>query len=430
VSALLGCGGDGHGNGPTTPTPSPSGTPPIQPTPTATPDPTFTIAEDLPSASGVAAAFGGERYLVTFSQPTDRAYDDVVGVRLTTDGSVLDSAPLLLSDLGAEPFLGPVGAYVPGGIAFASGSFGAFFFGSSVNDAAGPPGQVVGFVGVPPDGPPVLPATAIDEQLSFSMAQTALVSPVAATSNGALFLGVYQRVLSLAGAFLVSRVTGQIVTGPPDVRAQEIGPFSGIAPPPDGIITSGSPPGVATRDDGAALVAWIETVVDQDRPSDPTTRLQGVVLTESAATPVTLAGANANSYGVAIATEGTSFLIVWSTATDADPNTRSELRAIRYTPGGAPEPAGGFVVAGGAAAKDIAGIVFASGEFLVAWTENGALRAARLGTTGTAVTQLTLEPGPVAAATLATDGARVLVVFEREESNDRFDILGRFVTLE
>lgn len=430
LAALLACGDDR--DGPPAPTPAPSGTPvatttPLPPpTPTAADPGTFTIAEDLPATTGVAAAFGGGRYLVTFSVPTDRTASDLVGVRLAADGTVLDSPPLLLSDLGDAPFLGPDGAYFPGGIAFASGSFGTLFFGSATTPT-GAPGQIVGFVGVPVDGPPALRATAIDEQLSFSMVQTALVAPIPATSNGTLFLALYQRIVSMVAGPTISEVVGQIVTADPQVEAQEIGPFSGRLPSAGDVVTSGSAPGVATRSDAAALAAWVEWVVPLSMPASMTYRLQGVVLTESDATPVTLAEVAENSLGGFVATDGSAFLALWTTATDASPDVRSELRAIRFTPGGEPEPTGGFVVAGGAAAKSLAGVVFAAGEYLVAWTEDGALRGARLGTTGDAVETLALDPGPVADAALATDGTQVLVVVDRADAGGTSDVLGRFV---
>lgn len=428
LAALLACGSDGSGGHPATPTPAPSATPDTSPTPQPTPSvtDTFTIADDLPTTSAVAAAWGGDRYLVTFSVPGTGGGSDVAGVRVDASGTVLDASPFVLSDFGDDPFLGPGASYTPGGIAFAASGFGAFFFGSGTI-AAGAPGQVVGFASVPATGPPGMPATAIDEQASFSMAQTALQPPVAATSNGTLFLGVYQRILTLVGSFSVSRVTGQIVTTPP-VATQEIGPFSGIAPPPDGIVTSGSAPGVATRADSTALVAWVESAVPEGMPSDVTMRVRGVVLTADAATFVTLAETDEGAEDVAVASDGASFLVVWRTPRLPTAHDLVELRAVRYDPGKEPEPS--FVVAGGSTAKGPPDVVFAGGSYLVAWLEGTALRGARLGTTGDAVETIELDPGPVASAALATDGTRVLVVLDRPSAGGSSDVLGRFVAAE
>lgn len=421
--ALLACGDDGNGGPPATPTPTPSTTPAASPTPrpTSTVSAAFTIADDLPTTSAVAAAWGGDRYLVTFSIPGAAGGSDVAGVRLDASGTVLDAPPLVLSDLGDAPFLAPGATYVPGGIAYAASGFGAFFFGQG-NVAAGPPGQVVGFAGVPA-GSPALPATAIDEQMTFSMAQTSLSPPVAATSNGTIFLGVYQRILSLVGSFSVSRVTGQIVTTPP-VAAQEIGPFSGIAPPPDGIVTSGSAPGVATRADSTALIAWVESAVPEGT-ADVTIRVRGVVLTESSATFVTLAETDEGAEGVAVASDGTSFLVVWRAPRLPSAHELVELRAVRYTPGSEPEP--GFVVVGGSTEIGTPDVVFAGGSYLVAWIEGSALRGARLGTSGDAVETIELDRGPVASAALAANAARVLVVLDRPRNDGSSDLLGRFV---
>jgi len=425
--ALVACGDDGHDDRPATPTPTPSATPVASPTqqPTPTVSGTFTIAENLPATSAVAAAWGGERYLVTFSVPGAAGGSDVAGVRLDASGTVLDAPPLVLSDLGDAPFLAPGATYVPGGIAYAASGFGAFFFGQG-NVAAGPPGQVVGFAGVPAAGAPALPATAIDEQMTFSMAQTSLSPPVAATSNGTLFLAVYQRILSLVGSFSVSRVTGQIVTTPP-VAAQEIGPFSGIAPPPDGIVTSGSAPGVATRADSTALVAWVESAVPEGT-SDVTMRVRGVLLTADDATFVTLAETDEGAQGVAVASDGTSFLVVWRTPRLPSAHELVELRAVRYTPGSEPEPS--FVVAGGSTEKGTPDVVFAGGSYLAAWIDGTALRGARLGTTGDDVEPIELDPGPAASAALAADGTRVLVALDRPKADGSSDVLGRFVTPE
>ena len=423
---LLACGGDGSGGPAPTPTPTPIASRTPEPTPTIAD--AFTIAADLPGPVALQAAAGADRYLVTFSVPVAAGGSEVAGVRLDANGTVLDDPPLALSDLGDAPFLGPGATYLPGGIASATSGFGAFLVGYGMV-AAGPPGQIVGFVGVPASGPPRLPATAIDEQTTFSMAQTSLAGPVAASSNGTLFLGAYQEIVSLVGSFSVRRVIGQIVTNPP-VAAQEIGPFSGIAPPPDGLITSGSAPGVAARDDGATLLAWVELVAPETAPSDTTTRVQGVVLTESAATPVTLAATETGAEGVAVASDGTSFLVVWAAPGRAEqPAALGELRAVRYAPGAQPEPSGGFVVATGATAKDPVGVVFTGGSWLVAWIEGTALRGALVGATDT-VEPIELDPGPVASAALASDGARVLVVLDRPGADGSSDVLGRFVTVE
>lgn len=429
ATALVACGGDDVHLGPT-PTPTPVASPTPFPTPTGTGSGAFPIAADLAGTSAVTAAFGDGRYLVTFADTVQRSASDVFGVRLTADGDVVDAAPFLLSEIGGEPFLGPDGAYVPGGIAFADAGFGAFLFGSGTLEA-GIPGQVVAFVAVPPAGPPALPATPIDEQASFSMVQTAISPPIAATSNGTLFLGVYQHVLTMVGSFSIDQVLGQIVSvGASGVSAQLVGPWSGIVPPEGGVVTSGSVPGVATRSDSSTLVAWIETVAEQDMPSNVSTRLRGVVLTESAATFVTLAEAQAGAQPVAVASDGTSFLVVWETPTAADPATSSELRAIRYTPGGEPTPAGGFVVAGGAAAKQLGAVAFAGGVYLVAWTESGVLRGARLGTAGDTVEPFTIDPGPAVSVDLASDGTRFLAVFDRPDGSASSDVLGTFVALE
>ena len=425
LAALVACGGDGGGGGGSHPTPSPSATPFATPTATVAPTP-FPIAVGLGPGGGVAAAWGGDRYLVTFGDATGPAARDVAGVRLTQDGEPVDAAPFPLSDFGSSPFLGPDARYSPGGIAFAGTHFGVFLYGAGTTQS-GAEGQVVGFVSVPPDGPPALPATAIDEQLTFSMARTSLISPVAATTNGVLYLGMYQRILSLVGAFTVSQVVGKIVTATDGgAEAQPVGPLSGIVPPVGGIVTSGSAPGVATSDDATALVAWVETYAPEDSPGDVSTGVQSAQLTADSATFVRLADTAAGSQGTAVASDGTSFLVVWTATTAADPATLSELRAIRFTPGGTPEPAGGFLIGGGGA-KQLGDVAFTGGAYLVTWIEDGALRGARLDTRGEEAAVFTIDPGPVVSAALAGDGTRFLAVVSRATGTSTSDVLGTFV---
>jgi len=371
--------------------------------------------------------FGGDRYLVTFAEPVDRSESDVVGLRLTAEGQVLDTAPFLLSDFGSDPFLGEGADYFPGGIASDDTSFGVFLFGSGTI-SQGPPGEVVGFVSVPTEGAPALPATAVDEQFSFSMAQTSLQPPIAVTTNGTRFLGVYQRILTLVGSFSVSQVFGQIVTVTDEgVQAQPAGPFSGI--PVDGMLTSGSTPGVAISD-SFTLIAWVETSAPEESPSDVSTDLRGVLLTPNEATFVTLSDTEAGSQNAAVASDGTSFLVVWTATTASDPALLSELRAVRFTPGGSAEPAVGFLIDGGDAAKGLGGIAFADGVYLVTWIEDGAVRGARLGTAGDDAEVLTIDPGPATSVALATDGARFLAVFDRADGTTSSDLLGTFVAAE
>jgi hypothetical protein len=288
---------------------------------------------------------------------------------------------------------------------------------------------VVGFVPIPADGPPALPATAVDEQVSFSMAQTSLSPPIAATTNGTLFLGVYQRILSLVGSFSVSQVFGQIVTVTDDgVQSQPAGPFSGT-PPTDGMLTSGSVPSVAFGT-SFTLIAWVETSTDEDSPGDVSTYVQGVFLTPEAATPVRLSDTEAGSRNTAVASDGTSFLVVWTATTAAEPSTLSELRAVRLTPGEAAEPAGGFLIDGGDGAKMLGGMAFVEGVYLVTWIEDGAVRGARLGAAGDDVEVFTIDPGPAVSVALASDGARFLAVFERVDGTTSSDLLGAFVPRE
>jgi hypothetical protein len=424
LAALAACG-DGDDHGPT-PTPAPSATsaPTPTPAPTASPVPTpFTIAAGARAGGGVAVAWGGDRYLVTFGATTDRSAPDVLGVRLTQDGAPVDAQPFALSDFGSDPFLSSDAVYSPGQIASAGTAFGAFFYGSGTIPA-GPPGQVVGFVSVPAEGPPALPATAVDEQASFSMAQTSLAAPIAAASNGTSFLAVYQRVLTLVGSFSVTQIVGQIVTVTAGgVRTQEIGPFTGM--PANGVIRSGSAPGAATGDPFTAA-AWIETEAAEESPGEIATYLGGVLLQPDSSVDFRLGAAQPGSEGVAVAADGRSFLVVWTSTTAADPAALTEVRATRFTaPPELPAPPD-FIVAGGSGRKSLGSVAFANGVYLVSWIDDGAVRGARLGTGGDAAEVFTIDPGPASGVALATDGSRFLAVFDRSEGASSA-VLGSFV---
>lgn len=433
LAALAACGDGNDGPGPT-PTPSTTAAPSITPFPTATPvatptggPGTFPIVSGLDSATGVAAAWGGDGYLVTFGDQGNRTSPDVFGIRLTPDGAV-DGSGFLLSDFGDSPFLGPDGSYFPNAIAASTTEFGVFLYGTG-EIPAGPPGQVVGFARVPFGGAPILPTIAIDEQASFSMAQTALASPIAATSNGTLFLGIYQRVLTMLPSISIRQVVGQIVTVDGGVvQAQEIGPFSGMVSD-EGVGTTGSAPGVAIRNDSTAMVAWVETVFTPGDPTSNSTRVQSVLLTDGGATFVTLAETTPLSQGVAVASDGEGFLVVWQ-APPAGSSTLSELHAIRFTPGESPTPEGGFVLAGGSMSKALTGVAFAGGVYLVTWIEDDVLRGARLGVDDEQGQVFTIDAGPAASAALATGGERFLVVFDRTRDDAGSDVLGGFVPID
>jgi hypothetical protein len=433
LAALSACAGDGSDGPQPSATPTAARTPTTTPVATATPAATpsgaptpFPIALDLGPGIPFDVGFGGDRFLVAFANPGEAP--DVVGLRLTQDGEAIDATPFPLSDFGSDPFLSSDAGYTPGGIAFDGASFGVFLFGSGTT-TAGPPGQVVGFVAVPAEGPPALPATAVDEQASFSMVQTSIRPPIAATSNGSLFLGVYQRVVTMVGSLSLSQVFGQIVTVTGSgVEAQPAGPFSG-PPPVDGVVTSGSAPGVAIGG-SFTLIAFVQTSVDEDSPDEVATNLQGVVLTADEATYVPLSDTEAGSQNAAVASDGTSFLIVWTATSSAEDATLNQLRAVRFTPGGSPEPAGGFLIEGGDGAKMLGDVAYADGVYLVAWVEDGVVRGARLGGSGDDADVFTIDPGPAVSVALATDGTRFLAVFDRVEGTASSDVLGTFVAAE
>jgi hypothetical protein len=440
VLATIGCGGGGGGNGPApTPTGTPQGTPTPAPSPTSTPTPTatvlpnpFPIATGLTSGTGPAVGWDDGRYLVTFSQLVARTEPDLVGLRLSPDGVVVDAAPLLLSDLGSDPFLGPATA-VYGNAAIASGGadgFGVFFLGGGTVGAAGPPGEIVGFTSVPTVGPPLLPATEVETQASFSMALTFITGPLAAAASGDGSIGLFQYNFSMVGSFSVNQLQGDFVTVTGgSVGVQPTGAIGGAAIPPVAGLADSSAPGVASTD-SATLAAWVESLDTQQSAS---TYLAAAALAPGEVRRIRLSDATPGSQGVAIASDGASFLVVWTAAAASDPSTRTEIRAIRVVLGGGAggsdliEPPGGFLVAGGSSPKALAGVAFGGGTYLVAWLEDGAVSGARVPEDDSTAAPFTIDPGPANAAALTSDDERFLVVFERPVDATTSDLMATFV---
>lgn len=365
---------------------------------------------------------------MTLGVATSPTTSDVFGLRLTAEGEAVDEELFLVSDFGDEPFLPESDAdYLPGGVAFARDAFGVFLYGYGLLPEIAS-GQVVGFVSVPPEGPPLLPATVIDDQTSFGSASSAILPPIAVTTNGTRFLGAYQSRFELAQAFSVVSVVGQIVSVfPRGIIPQRIGPFGGGRPGPGA--TSESAPGVAIGTT-YTLLAWIRTQAFENNP-DGARNVQGLLLAPDEGTFVDLGPTTIGSAGTEVASDGASgFLVVWTAATLADPSERTEIRVLRFTPGEAPEPAGGFLLAGGADAKALGQVVFAAGTYFVTWVEDGVVRGARLGTTGEEADVFTIDDGPATAVVATTDGARFLAVFDRGEGIASSDLFGVFLPAE
>ncbi len=127
---------------------------------------------------------------------------------------------------------------------------------------------------------------------------------------------------------------------------------------------------------------------------------------------------------VAIASDGTCFLVFWTSAPDDSSTT--EIRGVRFLPdgvgGGTLEPPGGFLVADGPNRKSLRAAAFADGTFLVSWIERGIVRGARIGVDETSARTFTIDEGPAHGLALASDGRRFLVVVNRARS-ERFGSL-------
>jgi hypothetical protein len=74
--------------------------------------------------------------------------------------------------------------------------------------------------------------------------------------------------------------------------------------------------------------------------------------------------------------------------------------------------------------------VFADGVYLVPWVEDGAVRGARLGTTGEDADVFTIDAGPATSVAVTTDGARFLAIFDRADGTSSSDLFGKFVAVD
>ncbi|MBM4269657.1 MAG: hypothetical protein FJ144_24145 [Deltaproteobacteria bacterium] len=154
-------------------------------------------------------------------------------------------------------------------------------------------------------------------------------------------------------------------------------------------------------------------------------------LTPQSQTSVTLSEGASGSQDVLVATDGDSFVVVWTAPSSEDDSAPlTEVRAIRVAEDGSATPPGGFLVDGDAAAKSLGAIAYTDGVYLVAWIEEGIVEAARLGTSGEDADVFTLDPGPASSVALATDGDRFLAVFDRAVDSSSSDVIGTFVSRE
>lgn len=436
---LAGCGGGGGGGaGSPTPTPLPATpTPAVTatsgPTPTAAPSP-FVIVSDVADDTFPQVAFADDQYLTTFSQPGADERREVLGLRLATSGEVLDAAPLLLSELDpdASAELSEM-SYQHSAVAGGDAGFGVFFAGSGRLRESGAPTQVVGFTSVPTSGSPVLPATVVDSQVSFSMVQTSITGVSAATSVGSRFTALYRRVTTASFQPLpIGQVDGADVVVQGGAVAVERTYVVGGGNVEDGVLHTAGPGSIASAG-SAELAVWLEDAIDGSRPAPPVVRtvtLQGALRKPAGTTPLALVDVLDEPGEAAIGSDGSTFLVAWSVGTQAAAPP-SEIRALRYLPGdgsdpGTVDPPGGFVVADGPTAKSVVGVAHAAGTWLVAWLDEGILRGARLAPNGTTATPFTIYPDPVNAAALTSDGERFLVVAERP-TEPSIDLIGQFV---
>jgi hypothetical protein len=437
LSLLGACGGGGGKSGPT-PTPTPGGpsTPTPTPVPTPPPDP-FTIAAAVPDGGPPGVAFGTGRFLVAYSDVGGRSAPDLYGLRLTDEGVIIDREPLLLSQVGDDPFLDPADAfYSSSAIAFDGTRFGVFFFGGgTVSGVEGLPGEVLDFVPVTPSGDVLGPATQLAARETFSMVATSIAPPVAAAGASGRFVDLFQNLQltggppSVFGGTLISVLGSFVSVVDGAVQTAGVGDITPDVPPPVGeIVASASAPGVATSGT-TTLGAWVETRSPVAMPS-PTIALRGALMVPDGDPELlSFSSVEPGSQGAAVATDGTDFLLVWTSATAEGPMTLTEVRAVRYRPGtGVLDPDGGFLVAAGPGAKNLGGVAFGDGVYLVVWTENDdSVWACGVLPDGTVQGAFAIGGGPGNEASVAFGRERFLVVFNRDAGDSTVDVMGTFV---
>lgn len=424
LAAVLGCGGDG--DGPPRPSATPTAGPTATPAATATPSGGVVVAHGAVPALPAGIASGAGRFLVAWSSIVGRAQPDVFGVRTDANGNVADASPLQLSDLGTAPFLDAATAeYQSPGIAYDGSTFGVFFAGSGSVAQFGAPGQVIAFSAVPPEGGPIVPATQLASQATVGMVASFLTPPIAAADGAGSLIGVFQNVLQgIQTPKLPSVLSDVITVRDGSVSAQPLVTLLDARPPFQDVIPTGSAPGAAGNGE-VVLAAWIQTAT-VIATQQSTATVSGAVLSSGGdPTPVTIGSARTGAAGVAVASDGSDFLVAW-TLPVADGGDLVEVRAARYRVGtGTLDPDDGFLVAAGPGVKSLGGAAFHIDAYLVVWEENGVVRAARVGTGGTAAEPFTIDDGPAGTPAIACEDASCLTVFVRAAGGDAGDVVAR-----
>ena len=398
-------------------------------TPTPVPTGSFEIAADVISGSDLALASDGTSWIAAFSAIGSRGKADVFTVPVSSDGSVPDAAPILISDVARLPssvFNAAQATYSSPAITFDGGDYALVFFGAGGSGDTGddpPGGQMVFATGISTAGEVNTRISSPVENVSIGTAQPALFEPLgAAAADDSAF--VLFSVGSLMYCFVpgcrvsVGAVLVSFATDPPqnDVPFDLAGP--GLSNP-FGLPLSG--PAIAWQG-SHALAAWGEVEVRGGMAQEMV--VKGALLApRQEPEGVLIASSDALVDATAVAVGDGQYLVVW--------RREQELRARLFRPGTGPlGPDDGFVVAAGPGTKRLGGTAFAQGVYLVVWTEeDGRVFVAHISADGNVKSTVEFGDGASGGSAVASNGSTFLVAYLRGggESGNTANLVGAFV---
>jgi len=379
----------------------------------------FVVAARVPSDSTFGAASAGQDFLVAYTALGPRAENDVVGVRVSRAGELLDASPFPISAAPRDSLLDSGRAsYGNPAVAAGESGYGVVYLGRDPGTTA----REVAFVPVSFGGRTTAPPT----PLRFSFVS----APVGIARRDAGFTAVYsreQRLMSPRPGLIqdVTFVSPEAAFLDQEGDRVEAQPVDGLAPEvgvtDDGVSTTQAPSVASSPTD--TLVAWFQFFSSGEHDLE----LRGAwIAPQEPSETVTLATASTTVAATRAASSGSDFLVVW-TATAQDTPSRNEIRGVRVRrQSGA--VGSDFVAASGPEVKALGGVAFARDHYLVVWSEDGVVVATHVDRDGSVGAPFVVDAGPAAPETaVASDGTRFLVLFARPTSDGASSLHGVLV---
>jgi hypothetical protein len=359
---LSGCAGDGDSpsSGPTptpgTPIATPAATPTVAtPSPTPTAGSAIAIAPEIESPAGFDLAAGPGGFLVAFAAASTDGTSEIFGVRLASDGSVVDEEPFLVSvgtsELQTEQSSPAVG--------FDGATYAVAYSGSNEINGIFTSSITAVLVGL--DGSVGTPTTII-ETPGIGMCHATVSAPAEIVGMpGSEFAVFWPLDLGCASGPMLDRIDG-VFAAPSGTTFSSV-EIAGLLPP-IGEDTVQSGPASAASSETVTLASWSEIAALNPPPT--TTIEVALLVSGSPAERAALATGPALLVQPEIASDGSDFLVVWGSNPGSSP---SVLRGARFRPGTGPlDGPEGFVISSSQVEQGQPEVAFAGGVYVVVWT--------------------------------------------------------------